>query len=460
MAIFLMLFLFLNFCKPILASEDRNIFGLHLTQPEDIHQAKDVINSGGGDWGWATIVIRSDQLNHDTWQGFFDNCRRYHIIPIVRLATTMKDGYWTKPEYPELDKHAEFFNSLKWPTATQHITIFNEINHGSEWGGAVDIKDYVDKLIYASQKFKSMNPNFFILSAGLDLAPPEKPPAYKSAPNVYREIIQYRPDFFDHIDGIASHSYPNHGYIGTPNDRGQHSILGYQWELSFIKSLGITKDLPVFITETGWPHSDGSKNKRTKYYTANTAANFLNTSLDMWLLDPKIKAVTPFIFNYPNPPFENFSWLNQEQQLYPAFNEIVAKQKTINKPHQITSYELVDFKIPFLIFTNTDYSGEIILKNTGQSIWGENNFCLTPNKSSNVQLDAVCTSNELVFPNKNYRFSFKFRIISEDEQENTFLSWDGLPNFEIRPITNNPTIFRTETHLKEKIVNFIRNMFI
>ena len=92
--LFLILFLFFGviFNKSILASP--NIFGLHLTQTQDLISAKDIINSNGGDWGWVTIVIRTDQLDYRTWQDFFDNCRRYHLIPIIRLATYSDNGNW------------------------------------------------------------------------------------------------------------------------------------------------------------------------------------------------------------------------------------------------------------------------------------------------------------------------------------------------------------------------------
>ena len=61
--IFLLIFSLL-FNSHILASD--NIFGLHLSQTEDIYQANQVINSQNGDWGWATIVIKLDQLDQHT----------------------------------------------------------------------------------------------------------------------------------------------------------------------------------------------------------------------------------------------------------------------------------------------------------------------------------------------------------------------------------------------------------
>jgi hypothetical protein len=196
---FLFLILFLSFWfiydKPILASG--NIFGLHLTQPQDLLTAKDIINSNGGDWGWVTIVIRLDQLNHQTWQDFFNNCRKYHLIPIVRLATIADGGNWKVPSLSDIDNLASFLNSLNWPSKTQHIILFNEINHGQEWGGEVNIKNFVDMSIYTYKKFKSLNSNFFILGSALDLAAPENPPEFRSAESVYQEIYVYNKEYFN-----------------------------------------------------------------------------------------------------------------------------------------------------------------------------------------------------------------------------------------------------------------------
>ncbi|HEX8923529.1 MAG TPA: hypothetical protein VF828_02245, partial [Patescibacteria group bacterium] len=361
--------------KSILASD--NIFGLHLTQTSDIGNASKIINSSGGDWGWVTIVIRTDQLDRNAWQEFFDNCRKFHLIPIIRLSTLMQNDSWKRPEYSDIDTLAGFLNSLNWPSIQQHIVLFNEINHASEWGGAVDIKDYTDKAIYAAKKFKSLNPNFYILSSPLDLASPENPPQFKDAGNVYREIYLYNPDYFDQIDALASHSYPNHGFIGKPTDDGQHSIHGYQWELDDIRSLGVQKTYPVFITETGWPHREG-ETKANQFYTVTTAAQFLSYSLQNWGKDKRIQAVTPFIYNYPHAPFDHFSWLDLNENLYPEYQQIIQTPKLKNSIEQITKYEPVNIHIPYFLLPDTDYSGQIILKNTGQSVWGETQFCLNP----------------------------------------------------------------------------------
>lgn len=442
---------FIFFSKSILASG--NINGLHLTQTQDLLKAKDIINSSGGDWGWVTIVIRLDQLDHQTWQDFFDNCRKYHLIPIIRLATIADGDNWKIPCNSDIDNLANFLNSLNWPTKTQYIILFNEINHGQEWGGEVNIKSYVDVSIYASKKFKNLNPKFFILSSAIDLASPDKSPKFISAKTVYQEIYSYNSQYFNNIDGIASHSYPNHGFVGTPKDTGQHSIRGYLWELDAIKKLGVTKDFPVFITETGWPHKEGIS-KKNNFYTTKTTSQFLLDAYQIWSQDSRIKAITPFIYNYPNEPFDHFSWLDQNEQLYPEYQKFIDQPKTANSPEQITKFEFYKNQIPFLVFANHEYNGQISLKNTGQSVWGEKTFCLQPKVSDQIELSSICVnSNERIYPGQIKIFSFKFKIKDTTIKKVT-LSWENLPSTEIILFSENATIYHPKFNLIQKIKSF------
>jgi len=456
--IFLLIFSLL-FNSHILASD--NIFGLHLSQTEDIHQASKIINSQNGDWGWATVVIKTDQLDKTTWQNFFDNCRKYHIIPIIRIATIGEKDYWKRPEYSDIDRIVSFLNSLNWPTKQQHIILFNEINHGNEWGGEVDIKDFTDKSFYAAKKFKETNSNFYILSSALDLAAPEQPPQFKSAENVYKEILNINPNYFDQIDALSSHSYPNYGFIGTPKDIGRHSINGYKWELDLIKKLGVNKELPVFITETGWPHREGVK-RQNNFYTSKTTASFLSECItDIWALDPSIRAVTPFIYNYCQEPFDHFSWISSNGSLYPEYQKLIDLPKKQNNPEQTTKYQLEKIDLPFLIFENNEYSGEIILKNIGQSIWGEKKFCLTPKTSPNIITTEICGNNNLVFPGQYKIFKFKFTVNKLDNyQDKTFISWGDLDNFEIKKFAKESTIYHPEENPFKRIFNSFKSFFI
>ena len=435
--------------KDIFAS-DKNIFGLHLTQISDINRAKDIINSGGGDWGYVTIVLPLNQMDKNAWQDFFNNCRIYHLIPVIRLATIVDGGKWKVPSISDIDHQIDFLASLNWPSNPKHLILFNEINHGSEWGGGVDVKKYVDLALYAINKFKSLDSNFFIIGAGLDLAAPSSPPDFLSAANVYNEINQYKPEYFSQIDGLASHSYPNHCYVGSPFDTGQHSIKGYLWELNFIKNLGVSKTYPVFITETGWPHREGIT-KNNRYYSAAISAKFLEQALSIWSQDPQITAVTPFIFNYPNKPFDHFSLLDRSESLYPAYQTIVNLPKTANAPSQTNSYEINNFLIPPLLFPKVNYRGKIILTNTGQSIWGagETKFCLKSISSPNLSVTNLCVNDNLVTPQKSAEIVFNFKII--DPKTHSFLQWENTPQYPIDAFYTNATIFHPQYTLWQSL---------
>jgi len=431
MIILLCLILSVFLTKPAYA---KNTFGLHLTQTSDINSAYSIINSTNGDWGWATIVIRADQLDKNIWQEFFDNCRKYHIIPIIRIATTMENNYWKIPEISDIDNIANFLNSLNWPSQKQHVTLFNEVNHGQEWGSEVDVKNFVDIAIYAADKFKSLNPNFFVLTPGLDLAAPEKPPAFKNFENFYNEIKLYNPSYFEKFDGLATHYYP------------QNNKKDFRYELKYFKN-----DIPVFITETGWKHQ--------RPYTCQASAVRTLAIIREYSQLPQVMAITPFIYNYPNPPFEHFSWLDKNEKLFPEYNILLNEPKGKNQVEQITKYKLEKYHLPIIMLINHEYTGQIYLKNTGQSIWGETSFCIKPNSSENIILDPICSDTNLVLPNQTKIFSFKFKITKNNIYKKSYLSWDNIDNIDINPLTSNSTIYHPKISFWENIYNKIRITF-
>src|SRR3990172_10956744 len=100
--VFILFFLALSLPKSVLAiynptSVANNKFGIHLTQEADLEEASKLVNSSGGDWGYVTIVIRKDERDTRRWQNVFNQMRRLHLIPIVRIATMQLDGGWEKP---------------------------------------------------------------------------------------------------------------------------------------------------------------------------------------------------------------------------------------------------------------------------------------------------------------------------------------------------------------------------
>jgi hypothetical protein len=153
--------------------------------------------------------------------------------------------------------------------------------------------------------------------------------------------------------------------------------------------------------------------------------------------------------------------LDAGENLYPEYQQVVNLPKVQNHPSQITNYSVVSNRLPFLIFTGTDYVGQITLKNTGQSIWGETEFCLNPQTTPNVTLDAICTGSNYVYPGQNEIFNYKIRINNiPDYKDRTFISWEKLSQFEITPIAHSGTIFSPKTSFKDKIIQYLQSWFI
>src|SRR3972149_8180571 len=86
-------FLLLTFTSPVFAIVDplsvpNNKFGIHIIQatPDEYSPAATLVNTNG-DWGYITVLVESKDRNHNKWQEFFNDLRRRHLIPLVRLAT-------------------------------------------------------------------------------------------------------------------------------------------------------------------------------------------------------------------------------------------------------------------------------------------------------------------------------------------------------------------------------------
>ena len=191
-------------------------------------------------------------------------------------------------------------------------------------GGEVDLESYGKVASVFAQKLKEKNKDFFIMLAGFDASAPHYPSTYEDEEIFLGQILNFKFLILNYIDGWASHSYPNPGFSGSPWETGRKSIRGYEWELSLLKNLDISKDLPIFITETGW------KNNR---YTAN---NFQIAYENIWGPDNRVVAVTPFVFNYQSEPFLGFSWKHQgEESFYPQFDTVKEILKEKGEPEII-----------------------------------------------------------------------------------------------------------------------------
>lgn len=257
-------------------SRPNNKFGIHLAQPHlsDLKKTAEMVNANGGDWGYVTLVIQDDDRNRQKWQEIFDLLREEHLIPIIRIATHPEGANWKRPVKEDAQSWVDFLDSLHWVIKNRYVILFNEPNHGTEWGGTVDAEDYAKVSLVFAQKLKTKNSDFFIILAGLDASAPSSLPVYESEENFLRQIVDSSiKNIFDYIDGLSSHSYPNPGFSGSPWNSGRGTVQTYDWELNLLKSLGVQKNLPVFITETGWSASRLSR---------ETVASYLQNAYQMF----------------------------------------------------------------------------------------------------------------------------------------------------------------------------------
>lgn len=340
--------MFFYFTKSSFAINDplsvpNNKVGIHITSENDLNDAVNLINTKGGDWGYVTLVITESERDHGRWQNVFDQMRRLHIIPIVRLATKPNGDIWDAPQEAEINNWIAFLNSLNWVVQNRYVIINNEPNHAKEWGGRLDPAGYAKYLKQFSQKLKEASPDFFVLPAGLDPAASNKSPTMSSGEFI-RRMRTSEPDVFDYIDGWTSHPYPN------------GSVTSYQSELS-----QVGKRLPIFITETGWTLE--------KYTEPQISQNLVNAYTNIWN-DPRIVAVTPFILNYVTAPFNVFSWKKPDGGFYSYYAAVQEMPKVKGEPVQIEKGQILSAFIQPLIFTGMDFVGVILAKNTGQTIWG------------------------------------------------------------------------------------------
>ncbi|MBI4057791.1 hypothetical protein HY405_00520 [Candidatus Microgenomates bacterium] len=382
------LLIFFSSVQPVSAIYDptsvsNNKFGIHIADTADLEDAARLVNSSGGDWGYVTFVVTETDRDKDRWQKVFNRARRLHLTPIVRVATRPQDSMWEKPNLGQIDGWVDFLNSLNWVIKNRYVVIANEPNHAKEWGGEVSPEEYALYLKTFSQKLKRVSEDFFVLPAGLDASAPNSKETMDEFKFI-RAMLTAQPDIFEHIDGWVSHSYPNPNFSGSEHDRGRGSITTYEWELNLLKTLGVVRSLPVFITETGWAHSMNDKTSEfTK--TEDIGQKFKVAFEKVWS-SPKIVAVTPFILNYQEPPFDIFSWKDKSKNFYQFYYDMQNLAKEKGEPIQITDGEAVTALTPLIQFTDSSYTGILLVKNTGQSIWDKETVALLDQDNTSVEI--------------------------------------------------------------------------
>ena len=391
--IVIFLFCLLFFFSRYSYAQENNKVGISLLQPssEDFIGASELINSHGGDWGYVTLVIQENDRDVTKWQEIFGQLREKHLIPIIRLATSPQGEVWRVPEEKDAPEWVDFLNKLNWVVKKRYVVLFNEPNHASEWGGEVDPESYGKVALAFAKKIKDSNKDYIVMLAGLDGESPQYPNQFWDSGEFIKEVCkdeQFCTELFDNIDAWASHSYPNPGFSGSVWDTGKNSIRGYEYELSLLKELGVEKNLPVFITETGW--------KMGALSDDTIAENFSYAFSQIWGPDSRVQAVTPFVFKYLSQPFLGFSWINNDgySDQYNVVKDI-PKQK--GDPEQIQK-GTIEITLPDTLIARSTYHFSVFLKNQGQAIWSQEDEYALSVKSNTSEVQTLVSDIRRIKP--------------------------------------------------------------
>jgi len=359
-------------------SSPNNIFGIHILNEGELKDAANLVNSGGGDWGYVTLVIQKGERDQSRWQRAFNEARRLHLIPIVRIASSQQNSGWEKPSVDEIDGWVSFLNSLNWVSKNRYVVVANEPNHAKEWGGEINPGEYAKYLRLFSEKLKANSPDFFVLPAGFDFSAKNTKDTME-ATTFLKEAVSSEKDFFNYIDGWTSHSYPNPDFAGSEYASGRGTVKSFEWELEYLKTLGLGKELPVFITETGWAH-DGDGGLDGGVETNKVGSKLTYAFTNPWK-NPKVVAVTPFVLNYQTPPFDVFSWKKPEGTFYDFYQEVQKLPKTRGQPERIASASITATFRPLIIRAGSEFYVALFVSNFGQTILNEETI-LTLNEVS------------------------------------------------------------------------------
>lgn len=426
-------------------SVTNNKFGIHIISPteEEVSEAAQLVNTSGGDWGYITFLIEEKDRDLGKWQKFFNELRRQHLIPVVRLATKPVGDYWKEPgeEYKEW---AKFLDSLNWPTKNRYVIVYNEPNQAKEWGGTVNPVSYAKVLDGTIKALKIKSSDFFVLNAGFDASSPHSPPQFYDEEKFLIEMEKTVPGIFEELDGWTSHSYPNPGFVGGPSDFGRGSIQTFSWELKILSKLGVRKNLPVFITETGWKHAEGINYDRI-LPTSELVGNYFQTAFQNAWKDKRIVAVTPFVLNYQDSLFDHFSFkkptgLDNSKVLgiadsiyYPQYQKLLQIAKAKGAPVQENKAQLIKGEFPNAFVTEQNFIFPLTFKNTGQSIWNDEEpvkLALLSNLPNLEIEEIVLPPGEKVEPDKEYTFNLKLKTHKKGNYKITLNLFNGSREFD------------------------------
>lgn len=348
-----------------------NKVGINILSPEsEIEDAKTLVNTNG-DWGYVVVTIAKNERDLNRWQNFLNQANKYHLTPIIRLATEFdaQNGYWKKPGENDASEWADFLSKLYFPTKNRYIQIYNEVNRDSEWGGMTDPSSYAKELDKTIDALKLKSSDFFILNAPLDLALQNSKTSIEASEFFQEMDTSTGSGIFRKLDGWASHSYPNPNFSASPSKLGRTGINGYDWELSKIAQFTQGKNLPVFITETGWKREEGNNLGLNE----DQISDYYKEAFEKIWNDERVVTVAPFLLGYPEPLFNQFAFKTpvgeNKDYYYKYFFTIRDLPKTQGQPQREDALSDMKIFVPNYLIKDIGNYITVNFKNTGNYMW-------------------------------------------------------------------------------------------
>ncbi|MDZ7587585.1 MAG: hypothetical protein U0946_07575, partial [Patescibacteria group bacterium] len=222
---------------------------------------------------------------------------------------------------------------------------------------------------------------------------------------------------------------------------GFGSLQSYLAEFNYLKSFGLQPNLPIIISETGWVHKDGHI-LGTSDPDSGVLSDFYSQAFTKIWTQPNLLAVTPFILNYPDNPFSQFSWqIPHSQEFYPHYHRVASLAKISGRPMQIQNSQFINSDIPQSLVDSSHYQFRLKFKNTGQSIWNPADFSLDitgnfppnlikvsslsatePGQTAELTLDLITSS-----VHNNYQLNFQLKNKSESFGEKFTSQFNVVP---------------------------------
>lgn len=322
-AVLALLFLAFTFFAPTTQAAG---LGMHVLRPQEfssVGQTFDSIRKADEPLYITVPFSLDDRTNLKEWQKSFDYAHEHNIIPIVRLVThfdTEKQA-WSIPTRRDIILLTSALGQLTWPQDKRHVILYNEPNHAAEWGGTIDPHSFAEMTVFGADWLSTEPYDYVILPAALDLAASDTKNT-KEAFAYWSEALGSKPEILEKIDAWNSHSYPNPAFSSAPGLKGKNRLDGFRHELAFLKKF-TDRELPVFITETGWVKTPTTAKNLTSYY---------RTALSQVWSDKNVVAVTPFLYAGAPGPFAAFSFVDETGKptaQWQAFSTAVARERGI-----------------------------------------------------------------------------------------------------------------------------------